>query len=80
MAQRLVTVWIVRSLATGLYEAGEGSWTGARDNRRWVPQCTAESRGDATEYTDDDFAATFPDGLPEGWEKIRIMEFMSKKK
>lgn len=76
----IIRVYVVRDTTTGLYEAGEGSWQGPPDNKKWIARCTARNQDDATEMTEEEFLETFPDGLPNGWEKIKIYEFEARKR
>ena len=75
-----VTIYVLRDTATGLYEAGEGRWTGPEGDRRWIPKATAASEDDAEQWDDEDITKQFPDGLPPGWEKVKLYDLERKNK
>lgn len=71
---KVIKVYVVRDTATGLYF--EGRLDGPAGNAI----CTAKGQNAAPEYDEDDMRENFPDGLPAGWEAIKVMEFVSKRK
>lgn len=66
-----VKVFILKDRATGRYDEGQ------RPGKH--PVCTARDYENAVEYTEDDLKSEFPDGLPVGWEAIKVMEFEPSK-
>lgn len=73
--KKLINVYVVRDTTTGLYDAGQGQWV----DGVWRTRCTARSKDDADEYDDDDFALTYPGGLPAGLEKVVLYSFEPKR-